>query len=366
MKLKREFYRLPLQFDVARMQQEIAQFTDAEWVPHHENFAGNSAIPLISVNGEFNNDFKGAMLPTSALLRCEYLQQVIASFGEVIGRTRLMRLDAGCEVPLHSDINHHWYKRVRVHIPIVTTEDVVFQCNDKRVHMAAGDCWIFDSWKFHKVENNSDQTRIHLVVDFAGSSRFWAMVEQMDEQIATSAKFTHYQPQHTVNIRTEKHNYQIIMSPGEVELLVNDLVADVQSCQLNTTPIKASFSQLLKGFVADWRELWFLYGEENTGWPLFHHLRDETLKQASQYDKEVFISNGTSAVKILAQLIIGPSMNVALAPQHTISSVEKSMDTPLPDKRIGTTTGIPIGLTRNSPCHCGSGDKYKNCHGKIT
>ncbi|WP_347815248.1 SEC-C metal-binding domain-containing protein [Shewanella sp. GD04112] len=25
-----------------------------------------------------------------------------------------------------------------------------------------------------------------------------------------------------------------------------------------------------------------------------------------------------------------------------------------------------IGLTRNSTCHCGSGEKYKNCHGKIS
>lgn len=357
MKLKREFYQLPLQFDLERMQQEIAQFSDSEWVPHHENFKGNSAIPLISVNGEFNNDFKGIMQPTSALLRCEYLQQVIASFGEVVGRTRLMKLEAGCEVPLHSDINYHWYKRVRVHIPITTTETVIFQCGDKRIHMPAGDCWIFDSWKFHKVENNSNQSRVHLVIDFAGSSRFWDMIEKIPEDDSISCKFLNYQPQKKIDIRTEKNNYQIIMSPGEVELLVNDLIADIQLCNMSSESTKEQFNRLLNNFVSDWRELWFLYGEDKAGWPLFHRLRNEVLKKVSQYDKDIVIDNGTSAVKILAQLIIGPSMNVELALQQSSPSVAKPMNEYKP-----TITE----LTRNSPCHCGSGERYKNCHGKIS
>ncbi|EGM68248.1 aspartyl/asparaginyl beta-hydroxylase domain-containing protein [Shewanella sp. HN-41] len=357
MKLKREFYQLPLQFDLERMQREIAQFSDSEWVPHHENFKGNSAIPLISVNGEFNNDFRGIMQPTSALLRCEYLQQVIASFGEVVGRTRLMKLDAGCEVPLHSDINYHWYKRVRVHIPITTTETVIFQCGDKRIHMAAGDCWIFDSWKFHKVENNSNQPRVHLVIDFAGSSRFWDMIEDIPENGLISGKLLNYQPKKQVKLRTEKNNYQIIMSPGEIELLVTDLITDVQLCHVSSESTKIQFYRLLRNFVSDWRELWLLYGEDQTGWPFFHRLRNEVLKNVSQFDKNIFITNGTSAVKTLAQLIIGPSMNVDLTSQQTSPSIVKPLNSPEPTK---------IGLTRNSPCHCGSGEKYKNCHGKLS
>lgn len=357
MKLKREFYQLPLQFDLERMQREIAQFSDSEWVPHHENFKGNSAIPLISVNGEFNNDFRGIMQPTSALLRCEYLQQVIASFGEVVGRTRLMKLDAGCEVPLHSDINYHWYKRVRVHIPITTTETVIFQCGDKRIHMAAGDCWIFDSWKFHKVENNSNQSRVHLVIDFAGSSRFWDMIEDIPENGLISGKLLNYQPEKQVKLRTEKNNYQIIMSPGEIELLVTDLITDVQLCHVSSESTKIQFYRLLRNFVSDWRELWLLYGEDQTGWPFFHRLRNEVLKNVSQFDKNIFITNGTSAVKTLAQLIIGPSMNVDLTSQQASPSIVKPLNAPEPTK---------IGLTRNSPCHCGSGEKYKNCHGKLS
>jgi len=80
---------------------------------------------------------------------------------------RLMRLNAGCEVSPHVDFNYHWYSRVRIHIPIVTNPQVIFYCGDQQIHMQAGECWIFDSWRRHKVINSSDQDRVHLVIDTA-------------------------------------------------------------------------------------------------------------------------------------------------------------------------------------------------------
>ena len=83
MKLAHEFFKLPLSFDVAKMQEEISHFSASDWHQHHEGFKGNSAIPLISVNGGINNDFKGAMLPTLARKKASYLQRFIAPFDEV-------------------------------------------------------------------------------------------------------------------------------------------------------------------------------------------------------------------------------------------------------------------------------------------
>ena len=176
MKIANEFIQLPFEFDIKRLKLEIAQLDSAYWQPHHENFKGNFAVPLISVNGEANNDFKGPMQATDALKQMPYVQQVIASFGEVFGRSRLMSLDPGSEVPLHNDINYYWYNRVRIHVPIVTDENVLFYCGDIKVHLGAGESWIFDSWKNHRVVNGADFTRVHLVLDTAGSSKCWQMV----------------------------------------------------------------------------------------------------------------------------------------------------------------------------------------------
>jgi hypothetical protein len=49
-----------------------------------------------------------------------YLRQVLAGFGVVWGRSRLMRLAPGASVPEHADINYHWHTRVRLHVPVFT------------------------------------------------------------------------------------------------------------------------------------------------------------------------------------------------------------------------------------------------------
>ena len=107
MKLAQPFVRLPYQFDILRLQQELSQFVDADWMEHPSKLAGNLAIPLVSLNGQRNNDFAGSMQTTAELHRCDYVQQVMASFDEVLARSRLMRLNAGAEVSEHVDFNYH-------------------------------------------------------------------------------------------------------------------------------------------------------------------------------------------------------------------------------------------------------------------
>ena len=126
MKLPRPFFRLPVRFDIERLRAEIEGLPADAWSRHPQEFKGNSAARLISVGGTQNDLVAGAMQPTPALLASPYLQQVLASFNTVWSRSRLMRIDGGGSVPPHSDTNHHWYYRVRVHIPVVTRPEVRF------------------------------------------------------------------------------------------------------------------------------------------------------------------------------------------------------------------------------------------------
>ena len=144
MRLASEFIRLPLRFDIERLIHEVDAFDESEWLPHVQGFPGNTAIPLISLHGQMNDAFNGPMKVTEKLERSPYIQQVLASFGEVFGRSRLMGLRGNCTVPEHQDINYHWYSRVRIHIPVITNPNVLFYCGDRVVHMAAGEAWIFD------------------------------------------------------------------------------------------------------------------------------------------------------------------------------------------------------------------------------
>ena len=180
MEFDQPFLQLPWRFDASALSREVASLPDAFWLEHPSGLPGNSAVPLVSVNGEMNHAFDGSMKATEALTSSPYLNQVVSSFGEVVARSRLMRLEPGAKVAEHVDFNYHWVSRVRIHVPIVTDPEVVFYCGDEAVHMKAGESWLFDSWRRHRVVNSSNVRRVHLVIDLAGSSRFWQIVRRAD------------------------------------------------------------------------------------------------------------------------------------------------------------------------------------------
>ena len=108
MQLEQPFYKLPLRFDAERMAEEIAQAPESAWRAHPTGYAGNSALILVSTRGGENDDMRGPMAPNPRLQYCPYLQQVLAAFRTVIGRSRLMRLDPGANVSDHCDIDYEW------------------------------------------------------------------------------------------------------------------------------------------------------------------------------------------------------------------------------------------------------------------
>lgn len=319
MKLSQPFVRLPYQFDALQLKKEIARLSDDTWMEHPSKLAGNLAIPLISSRGERNNDFDGPMAITSELQNSEYMQQVMASFGEVLARSRLMRLNAGAEVSEHVDFNYHWYSRVRIHIPIITNPNVVFHCGDQAIHMRAGECWIFDSWRRHKVVNASDQDRVHLVIDTSGSSGFWETVREMESfgiedtapQLQTKINAYPYQPGQQANIKTERYNIAPVMAPGEFEAITNELIANIENNSENDSQLSTKYRNLLVSLAKDWRQTWNLYGYEEAGWTIYRGL---LARAASQLDSNPrALINGSNQVglnPIIMQRLIHAALNV--------------------------------------------------------
>ncbi|MEH6586934.1 MAG: aspartyl/asparaginyl beta-hydroxylase domain-containing protein [Halioglobus sp.] len=358
MKLAAEFYRLPLRFDVARLQQELASVPESAWIPHPDHHQGNMALPLISVNGEDNNLFHGPMRATAHLRGLEYVQQVLASLGEVYGRSRLMRLAPGCEVPLHTDTNYHWHNRVRIHVPITTSPNVIFHCGDKHTHMGEGECWIFDTWKKHRVVNGGNLERVHLVFDTAGSSRFWDRVEgsqrPCDEEgeARLDDEFVAYQPGRPAQILTENYNATPVKSPGEVDGLIADLLSDIDGEASNSAQALAEYHQQLQRFARDWRMLFSLYGYEPAGTEQYSGLINAAAAALSAYPGQVkTASNGQDAESIFMHRVL----DAALEPERLADYLS------VPSAAVAA--GAKGNVSRNAPCPCGSGKKYKHCHG---
>ena len=269
MRLSKPFIRLPLRFDAARLAEEVARFPRRDWMPHPSGMRGNSAIALVSSGGGDNDSFDGEKRATPHLARCPYTRQLMAGLGEVVSRARFMALDAGCEVSLHVDFNYHWFRRVRIHIPVVTDPEVTFHCGPARLHMGAGECWLFDSWLRHQVVNRSGKRRVHLVIDTSGSSRFWRLVRRVEDadpaKVDAAAEYRPYRPDEDPPLKLERFSAARVMAPGECEALVEDLIADFTANSANDQRLAAAYVELLRDFVRDWRVLWLQHGDEPTG-----------------------------------------------------------------------------------------------------
>ncbi len=278
MRLTQPFIQLPFRFDAQRLAQEAERFAPDQWMAHPSGLAGNSAIALISSGGGDNNAFEGAKAATPHLDQCPYVRQVMSSFGEVLSRSRLMRLEAGAEVGLHVDFNYHWFSRVRIHIPVLTQPQVIFHCGEASVHMAAGECWLFDSWRRHRVVNGGDRRRIHLVIDTCGSARFWDMVqaaaaEQKDRQ---APKLLPYAPGPPAPLRLEQFSNPPVMAPGECAALIEDLIADFSANRQNDPTRVQAYARLMRGFAQDWRALWLTHGHRREGFAHYRRLIEDT------------------------------------------------------------------------------------------
>ena len=55
--------------------------------------------------------------------------------------------------------------RIRFHVPVITNEDVFFNVSKKRVPLAPGQLWALDTSYLHSVENKSQVTRVHIVIE---------------------------------------------------------------------------------------------------------------------------------------------------------------------------------------------------------
>jgi hypothetical protein len=314
MRLPRPFFRLPLRFDAARLAHEVAALPADAWAPHPNRIAGNHSVRLISTGGGENDDVHGPMLPTAHLARCPYLRQVLASFGVVWSRSRLLRLEPGAIVPGHSDINHHWFFRVRVHVPVITRPEVLFHCGGETVHMGAGEAWVFDNWRQHSVENPTADERIHLVADTSGSSEFWRMVASSNGAPVRDLAFDATADAQPL---TERTGSPIVLPPAEVELLVYDLRAELATdggAPADRARV-ARYQALLNAFARDWRQLHALHGEHPDGLDEYRRLIDAVRNASRELGEGIHLSsNRVAAHQVLEGRVLRAAVRSAPAP----------------------------------------------------
>lgn len=131
-------------------------FDDDAFSPNKINVQNKSILQ------ELNNDLNNITSIVHNFYKNENL---------IIGRCLSTILPAGKKIANHVDKQHIIFKEGhRLHIPIITNELVDFMVNHEHKYLEKGYIYEINNTLLHGVENNSNEDRIHLIIDFIDSN----------------------------------------------------------------------------------------------------------------------------------------------------------------------------------------------------
>jgi hypothetical protein len=81
-------------------------------------------------------------------------------------RILLVKLKANSNIVPHFDGGDSLKNCNRTHIAITTNPDVTFTINGEKKYLKEGEIWEIDNTKEHSVDNNSNEDRVHLIMDW--------------------------------------------------------------------------------------------------------------------------------------------------------------------------------------------------------
>ncbi len=354
MKLRVRFLQLPILFDAAKLAQEVAAIPESAWRPHPQGYPGNDALALITTDGNPASDARaGAMRPTPHLLACPYVMEVLEALGATWGRSRLMRLSGDAEVTAHVDTDYYWRDHMRVHVPIVTQPTVRFSCGDEQVNMAAGECWIFDTWSLHSVHNDASRSRIHLVADTVGGDGLLSLIERGRSTGENRPEWSpHLSPPRSPSwggpvpmLAYESRNAPVTMTPWELRDHLNFLMNEVAPGQ----PLIGPVGEALNRLRVNWHALWAQHGDAAAARPAYTSLLERTWStlKAAGVDS-LALRNRMPLAKCLRALIFESALGASGSAMDTDSREAPSRESPGIPKRAAAPPPAPAVVSSQS------------------
>lgn len=77
----------------------------------------------------------------------------------------IVKLMPDSDIIPHADESKYLGVVRRHHIPLKTNEEVLFHIDGESINMKVGECWEINNSRVHHVTNNSNEDRVHLIID---------------------------------------------------------------------------------------------------------------------------------------------------------------------------------------------------------
>lgn len=156
-------------FKVEELEKDLAKFGPTEWNPrpNGKEWADIMLVRDDKKHGLYNE--------------CPYFQYVLSSFGGRVIAATLAQLGPGGSVGEHRDISGGTpFGVARFHIPIVTDPGVEFFVSGQKFFLAPGECWNLDTTYPHALNNRSQVTRVHLIIDVEMNEKVRSLLPEED------------------------------------------------------------------------------------------------------------------------------------------------------------------------------------------
>ena len=159
--------KLPFTFDPNKIAAEIAQFSEDDYYFIYNTYVTENSLRSKHLIEPVNDsDGIPVFLPNEALKKCPYLLSILETFNCKKETFRIHSLAGGAVIKPHHDMCCGFeYGKVRLHIPVQTNDKVVLKVEEQPIKMEPGESWYCNFHLKHEVQNNSDQQRVHLILD---------------------------------------------------------------------------------------------------------------------------------------------------------------------------------------------------------
>lgn len=170
----KNFRLLATDYDVEPIAQRLSEIPVSAWLEsarhrRYEAHRNTEALHLI-----YDSDFRHYNPTCLGMLKefeseMNLLIELVSHFygreGFIV-RLIFTKLKAHKRITLHKDKLYTLINSHRVHIPIVTNDQITFMVGGEEKQMKVGEVWEINNATFHRVMNESDEDRIHLILDW--------------------------------------------------------------------------------------------------------------------------------------------------------------------------------------------------------
>jgi hypothetical protein len=183
------YAKLLLPFDLQKVQSELLSTAD-EWKLHLNKFHYTGSWKVLSLRSPGGNpqNIVPDLIGESEFLDTIYMEQfpsvkhLLLSMHCPIMAVRFLNLQSRAIIKEHTDTDLAFEKgEARLHFPVFTNPGVEFYCEQDRVFLNEGECWYLNANLPHRVSNNSNEDRIHLVIDCKVNDWLKNMINSSDK-----------------------------------------------------------------------------------------------------------------------------------------------------------------------------------------